>query len=34
MTDSPSTVSTRQLRDLYIEVKVKKPEAPAAPPAA
>jgi aspartyl-tRNA synthetase len=26
MTDSPSTVSPRQLRDLYIEVKVKKPE--------
>jgi aspartyl-tRNA synthetase len=26
MTDSPSQVSARQLRDLYIEVKVKKPE--------
>ncbi|HTD66382.1 MAG TPA: aspartate--tRNA ligase [Candidatus Limnocylindria bacterium] len=26
MTDSPSTVTARQLRDLYIEVKVKKPE--------
>ena len=27
MTDSPSAVTARQLRDLYIEVKVKKPEA-------
>ena len=27
MTDSPSTVSARQLRDLYIEVKVKPPTA-------
>ncbi|MSU63152.1 MAG: aspartate--tRNA ligase [Pedosphaera sp.] len=26
MTDSPSQVSARQLRDLYIDVKVKKPE--------
>jgi aspartyl-tRNA synthetase len=26
MTDSPAPVSARQLRDLYIEVKVKKPE--------
>jgi aspartyl-tRNA synthetase len=26
MTDSPSAVTARQLRDLYIEVKVKKPE--------
>ena len=26
MTDSPSPVSPKQLRDLYIEVKVKKPE--------
>jgi len=26
MTDSPSTVSTRQLRDLYIEVKAQKKE--------
>ena len=33
MTDSPSQVSPKQLRDLYIEVKVKKPEAPAAPAA-
>src|SRR5664280_1489160 len=31
MTDSPSQVSPKQLRDLYLEVKVKKPEAPAAP---
>jgi aspartyl-tRNA synthetase len=31
MTDSPSTVSAKQLRDLYLEVKVKKPE-PTAPP--
>ncbi len=32
MTDSPSTVEPKQLRDLYLEVKVKKPEtAPAAP---
>jgi len=28
MTNSPSTVSPKQLRELYIEVKVKKPEAP------
>jgi aspartyl-tRNA synthetase len=33
MTDSPSTVSARQLRDLYIEVKVKKPEGGTPPPA-
>ena len=34
MTDSPSQVSAKQLRDLYIEVKGKKPEVtPAAPPA-
>jgi aspartyl-tRNA synthetase len=33
MTDSPSPVSPKQLRDLYIEVKGKKPEAPAAPSA-
>jgi len=26
MTDSPSAVTARQLRDLYLEVKVKKPE--------
>ncbi|MEI9864108.1 MAG: aspartate--tRNA ligase [Limisphaerales bacterium] len=26
MTDSPSTVEPKQLRDLYLEVKVKKPE--------
>ncbi len=31
MTDSPSQVSPKQLRDLYIEVKGKKPEASAAP---
>ncbi len=31
MTDSPSTVSPKQLRDLYLEVKVKKPETPTAP---
>ena len=34
MTDSPSQVSPKQLRDLYLEVKVKKPEtapSPAAP---
>jgi len=35
MTDSPSTVSPKQLRELYIDVKVKKPEvrpeAPAPP---
>jgi aspartyl-tRNA synthetase len=30
MTDSPSAVSPRQLRELYIEVKVKKPETPPA----
>jgi hypothetical protein len=30
MTDSPSQVSLKQLRDLYLEVKGKKPE-PAAP---
>ena len=29
MTDSPSHVTARQLRDLYIEVKVKKPESSA-----
>ncbi|MCO5053923.1 MAG: aspartate--tRNA ligase [Verrucomicrobiae bacterium] len=29
MTSSPSTVSPKQLRELYIEVKVKKPEVPA-----
>ena len=28
MTDSPSQVTARQLRDLYIDVKVKKPETP------
>src|ERR1700744_3452074 len=33
MTDWPSSVSPKQLRDLYIDVKVKKPEPPA-PPAA
>jgi aspartyl-tRNA synthetase len=34
MTDSPSTVSPRQLRDLYLEVKVQKKEnASATPPA-
>lgn len=33
MTDSPSAVSPKQLRELYIDVKVKKPEAPAAPSA-
>ena len=31
MTDSPAAVEPKQLRDLYIEVKGKKPEAPAAP---
>ena len=31
MTDSPSHVSPKQLRDLYLEVKVKPPAAPAAP---
>jgi aspartyl-tRNA synthetase len=31
MTDSPSTVSPRQLRDLYLEVKVAKKNEPAAP---
>jgi hypothetical protein len=31
MTSSPSSVSPKQLRELYIEVKVKKPDAPAAP---
>ncbi|HEX9045846.1 MAG TPA: aspartate--tRNA ligase [Verrucomicrobiae bacterium] len=31
MTDSPSQVSPKQLRELYIDVKVKKPETPAAP---
>jgi aspartyl-tRNA synthetase len=30
MTDSPSQVSPKQLRDLYIDVKVKKPEPPPA----
>jgi len=29
MTDAPSVVSPKQLRELYIEVKVKKPETPA-----
>jgi aspartyl-tRNA synthetase len=29
MTDSPSTVEPKQLRELYLEVKVKKPETPA-----
>ncbi len=33
MTDSPSQVSAKQLRDLYIEVKAKPPTAPAAPAA-
>ncbi len=33
MTDSPSHVSPKQLRDLYIDVKVKKPEPPAPAPA-
>jgi len=33
MTESPSTVEPKQLRDLYIELKVKKPETPAAPQA-
>jgi len=33
MTDSPSQVSARQLRDLYLEVKVQKKEQPAAPAA-
>jgi len=27
MTDSPATVEPKQLRDLHIELKVKKPEA-------
>ena len=31
MTDSPSHVSPKQLRDLYLEVKVKQPAAPATP---
>jgi aspartyl-tRNA synthetase len=31
MTDSPSQVSPKQLRDLYIEVKVKQPATPATP---
>ena len=31
MTDSPSQVSPKQLRDLYIEVKVKQPQAAPAP---
>ena len=31
MTSSPSTVSPKQLRELYIDVKVKKPEVSAAP---
>ncbi len=31
MTSSPSSVSPKQLRELYIDVKVKKPESPAAP---
>jgi aspartyl-tRNA synthetase len=33
MTDSPSHATARQLRDLYLEVKVKKPETPAPVPA-
>ena len=33
MTDSPSHVSPRQLRDLYLEVKAAKPAPPAAPAA-
>jgi aspartyl-tRNA synthetase len=32
MTDSPSVVSAKQLRELYIEVKVKKPETPPTAP--
>ena len=28
MTDSPATVEPKQLRDLHIELKVKKPEPP------
>jgi hypothetical protein len=31
MTDSPSTVEPKQLRDLHIKLKVKKPEVSAAP---
>jgi len=34
MTDSPSQVSAKQLRDLYLEVKVKQPAAPVPAPAA
>ena len=30
MTNAPSVVSAKQLRELYIEVKVKKPDSPAA----
>jgi aspartyl-tRNA synthetase len=30
MTDTPTPVSPKQLRDLYIDVKVKKPEQPPA----
>jgi aspartyl-tRNA synthetase len=33
MTNSPSPVSPKQLRELYIDVKVKKPEPPLAPKA-
>ncbi|HLP76812.1 MAG TPA: aspartate--tRNA ligase [Candidatus Paceibacterota bacterium] len=33
MTDSPATVEPKQLRDLHIELKVKKPEPPAPPKA-
>jgi hypothetical protein len=31
MTDSPSTVEPKQLRDLHIELKVKQPMLTAAP---
>jgi aspartyl-tRNA synthetase len=34
MTDSPGMVEPKQLRDLYLELKVKKPEAPAPEPKA
>ena len=34
MTDSPSTVEPKQLRDLHIELKVKQPVAAPAPPSA
>jgi hypothetical protein len=33
MTDSPSQVSAKQLRDLYLEVKVQKKEPPVPAPA-